>query len=198
MKHLAFDLDDTLISTGATLLKLQEQNKLPIITPNEPYANLRHCLDKGLITPDDYEFLVNSAADLASPYPKMVSLLKKTILEYGEAHIVSTRTHMNTATTLNILGRILSEKELYKVKIHWCKALKLEDHGDAKMYTWQHLVDCHRVSHFVDDLAFNIKAILDNLYPRLKPIMVLQPWVRDKIYLPEIYKDNRISYIELK
>jgi hypothetical protein len=192
----AFDLDDTLINTGETLAEMLVKSGIELRKPREPYLSLRLAKENGEVSEDDYEFLINTASDLAKPYPGMVALMRDTIREYGEVHVVSTRSYFNTETTLNILGRVLEERYLYRVKIHWCKNLsgELSGHGDAKVATWHKLVN-EGVNIFVDDLGFNIRAILDKMYPRLRPEMVMQPWSLDRLYCGEVNTDDRVTLV---
>lgn len=202
-KHMAFDLDDTLLNTGEQIKRILRRKGLPVIDEREPYNSLRHLLNEGLISPEDYDWIFAQAADEAEPIEKTVNLLRETIATYDEAHIVSTRAHMNTAETLNSLGKILSSNEIFKVKIHWAKApneavrkaVEEQGLGDAKVYYFKKLVELG-ITHFVDDLGFNIKAIVENV-PELTPIWVKQPWVIDKRYVPELMDHPRVEFLDL-
>lgn len=202
-KHFAFDLDDTLIDTGVQIFSILRDEGLPVNDPREPYNSLRWCLNEGMISPEDYDFILARAADQAEPMMQTVDLLKKTIHAYGEAHIVSTRAHMNTAETLNSLGKILTRDEIYHVRIHWAKApneairkaVDAQGLGDAKVYHFHKLVE-RGVTHFLDDLGFNIKAILEKV-PGLTPVWLLQPWVIDRRYTPELMDHPRVEFMPL-
>ena len=202
-KHFAFDLDDTLIDTGNQIFRILESRGLPVHDVREPYNSLRWVMDEGMISPEDYDFFLAQAADQAEPMVKTVNLLKQMILVHGEAHIVSTRAHMNPVETLNSLGQILSADEIFKVKIHWAKApnevvrkaVEAQGLGDAKVYYFHKLVELG-VTHFLDDLGFNIKAIIESV-PGLTPVWLLQPWVLDERYTPELMTHPRVKFMSL-
>ncbi len=203
MKHFAFDLDDTLINTGETILAIIEDMGLPIADHREPYNSLRVLMNENVISPEDYDLIIAIAADQAQPIGSMVQLLKQTIDEHGMAHIVSTRAHMNTVETLNILGKILSPDEIFKVKIHWAKAPSetirkaVDDQGlgDAKIYHFHELVK-KGITHFIDDLGFNIAAIVESV-PGLTPVWLLQPWTIDRLYKSEYMDHPSVELLEL-
>lgn len=203
MKHYAFDLDDTLINTGETILRFLEAAGYPINDVREPYNSLRWLKDNRIITPEDLEYIMAYCSDTAEPIPSVVRLLKDTINLYGEAHIVSTRSHINPTETLNILGKILSWDELLCIKLHWAKApdgnvqRALADQGisDAKLYWFRELVNLG-ITHFIDDLGFNIATIIESV-PGLQPIWLLQPWTIDGKYKPEYLNNPIVEFMEL-
>lgn len=203
MKHFAFDLDDTLVNTGETILAILEKMGLPVVDHREPYNSLRSLMNENVISPEDYDLIVAMAADQAQPIDQMVQLLRQTIKDHGVAHIVSTRAHMNTVETLNILGKILSPDEIFKVKIHWAKAESetirkaVEDQGlgDVKIYHFHKLVE-QGITHFIDDLGFNIAAIIESV-PGLTPVWLLQPWTIDRLYKAEYMDHPSVEFLAL-
>jgi hypothetical protein len=203
MKHYAFDLDDTLINTGSTIAKIMRERGLPVIDPREPYSSLRDLLNKREISPEEYEAITNMAMDNAQPIEHIVKLLSRVIERYGEAHIISTRAHKNTVETLNILGRILTLDEIFKIHIHWAeatpeaiqKALEEQGLGDVKVYHLRKLVD-KGITHFVDDLGFNVAAIIEKV-PGLIPVWVKQPWTIDRLYKPEYMNHPLVEFISI-
>jgi len=203
MKHLAFDLDDTLVDTGATILRLIEEIGFPVADYREPYNSLRSLMNENVISPEDYDLLLATAADQAQPMVQTVNLLKQTIRDHGAGHIVSTRAHMNPTETLNALGKILSPDEIFQVQIHWSKAPSetirkaVEDQGlgDAKVYHFHELVKIG-ITHFIDDLGFNIAAIIESV-PGLTPVWLLQPWTIDRLYKSEYMDHPSVEFLAL-
>jgi hypothetical protein len=195
MINLAFDLDDTLIDTGASILRVLSKYDLPIYDRREPYDSLRQLVGQSVITSDDKVLLLNKAMDNAQPIKPIVCLLKRVLYDHGNAYIVSSRSHMNTIETLNILGRILTPDELFRIHLKWCvpKSMDLSDIAAAKLDVLRSMVG---VTHFLDDLMFNIKLILD-MVPDLTPIILHQPWVEDRRYLPELMDHPRLQHMLL-
>lgn len=68
MTHFGFDLDDTLVDTGATIFRLLEEVGLPVADYREPYNSLRSLMNEKVISPEDYDLFLATAADQAQPH----------------------------------------------------------------------------------------------------------------------------------
>jgi hypothetical protein len=52
------------------------------------------------------------------------------------------------------------------------------------------------ITHFIDDLGFNIAAIVDKV-PGLTPVWVLQPWTIDGLYKSEYMGHPAVEFLTL-
>jgi len=201
--NFAFDLDDTLIATGECILKIIADKGYRIIDEREPYNSLRHLLDKGYITEDRFHYFFNMACDWAEPIQPTLQILQLMLDSWKVAHVVSTRTYVNESIMRAKLSRFIHPDQVANIQFHWCKKpsqviqQEIDKQGidDAKLATFKYLSSLG-VNAFMDDLMFNIKTLIENV-PSITPVLVHQPWVTDKRYLPELQNHPSIVHYYL-